>query len=117
MSTRTELMRCHKIFSFKRRVEVVKAFSPGSLVMTLTLVQPSRVSHFKDISDVTEVKRIYLSKGQSTVASFGRSRQHNMKKYNASLLSSYIFSDNIIILDISLRRNHKTNQGGPDLCF
>lgn len=72
MSTRMELMRCHKIPSLKGKTEVVKAFSPGSLVMTLTLVQPSRVCLFKDISDLTEVKKTYLSKGQSMPASFGR---------------------------------------------
>ena len=104
MSTGTELMRCHKILSLKRRVEVVKAFSPGSVVMTLTLVQPSRVCLFKDISDLTEVKRTYLSEGQSLSASFGRSRQHSMKKYNGGMLGSCIFSGSNIILDISLRQ-------------
>lgn len=72
MSTRIELMRCHKIPSLERKAEVEKAFSSRSLVMTPTLVQPSRVCLFKDINDLTEVKMPYLSKGQAVPASVCR---------------------------------------------
>lgn len=99
-----ELMRCHKSPSLKRKAEVVKAFSPGTLVVTPNLVQPSRVCLFKDISDLTEVRRTYLSKGQSMPASFGRSRQHSTKKYNGGMLGGSIFSGSNIILDINLRQ-------------
>lgn len=78
MSTRMKLMKYDK--SLKRKAEAVKAFSPGSLVMTPILVQPFRACLFRDISDFTEVERTYLSKGQNMPVSFGRSRQHNMKK-------------------------------------
>lgn len=56
------------------------------------------------ISDLTEVKRTYLSKGQSLPASFGGSRQHSMKKYKGGMLGSCIFSGSNIIVDINLRQ-------------
>lgn len=96
------LMRCHKILSLKRKAEVMKTFSSESLAVTLTRVQHYQVSLSKDIDDLTDVKRTYLSKVQSMPAGFSRSRQRSIKKYNSSLLGIYIFSSSNIILDIIL---------------
>lgn len=53
----------------------MKTFSTESLAVTLTWVQYYQVSLSKDIDDLTDVKRTYLSKVQSMSAGFTRSRQ------------------------------------------
>lgn len=70
-----KLMRCHKILSLKRKAEVMKTFSTESLAVTLTWLQYYQASLSKDIDDLTDVKRTYLSKVQSMPAGFTRSRQ------------------------------------------
>jgi len=82
--------------------------------MTPTLVQPFRVCLFKDVNDLTEVKR--LSKGQSMPANFGRSRPHSRKKYSDSVLRSCVFSGSNIVLDINLRQTSRRPDKEDQTC-